>query len=115
MHALLMAKLVGASGHVYAFEPDPGLFLSRGEHMEINVFNQVKCFQAGVWVHSGRAQFFSGHHLGAGYCTEVAETSGCGAEIEVVSLDDFVFGKKHHPPNFIKMDVEGAESKVLSG
>ena len=36
-------------------------------------------------------------------------------EVEVLSLDDFVFEGKHHPPDFIKVDVEGAEGKVLGG
>ncbi len=115
MHALLMAKLVGASGHVYAFEPDPAIFQGLIEHMELNRFHHVKCVQAGVWDHSGRAQFFSGHHLGAGHCADVDGTSGCCTEIEVFSLDDFVFDRNHRPPDFIKVDVEGAESKVLFG
>jgi len=115
MHALLMAKLVGASGHVYAFEPDPMIFQRLMEHVEMNRFYHVKSVRAGVWNHSGRAQFFSGHHLGAGYCAEVGGTSDCGMEIEVFSLDDFVFERNHCPPDFIKVDVEGAESKVLSG
>jgi len=115
MHALLMAKLVGASGHVYAFEPVPAIFQGLKEHMEMNRFHHVQCVPAGAWDYSGRVQFFTGDHLGAGHCAEIGGTSGRSMEVEVLSLDDFVFEGNHHPPDFIKVDVEGAEGKVLAG
>jgi FkbM family methyltransferase len=115
MHALLMAKLVGASGHVYAFEPSPPIFEALVEQMQMNGFHHVECFQAGIWDHSGTAAFLDGHHLGAGHCAEIGAGSGSRTEIAVLSLDDFVFEKGYCPPDFIKVDVEGAESKVLSG
>ena len=35
--------------------------------------------------------------------------------IEMVALDDLVFNQKLPPPNFVKIDVEGAELDVLHG
>jgi FkbM family methyltransferase len=115
MHALLMARLVGPSGRIYAFEPVPSIFRGLKEHVEMNRFRQVECVQVGVWDRTGKTRFYSGDHLGAGHCAEVGETLGYSMEIETVSLDDFVFEKNHHPPDFIKIDVEGAEGRVLSG
>jgi hypothetical protein len=58
MHALLMAKLVGASGRVYAFEPGPDIFKCLTENIAINHFDHVKCIHAAAWDHSGKRSFF---------------------------------------------------------
>jgi FkbM family methyltransferase len=115
IHAFLMATLVSDSGQVYAFEPSPAIFQGLNENIEMNRLHHVKCVQAGVWDHSGRAQFLSGHHLGAGHCAEIRQSAGSSMDIDLLSLDDFVFERQHHPPDFIKVDVEGAEAKVLAG
>jgi FkbM family methyltransferase len=115
MHTLLMARLVGASGHVYAFEPAPGIFSGLSENIERNRLGQVQCIPAAAWNHSGKINFFTGDHLGAGHCSEKDESMEAQSEIEAFSLDDFVFGKRQYPPGFIKIDVEGAEANVLLG
>ena len=115
MHALLMAKLVGASGHIYAFEPSPVIFKGLKENIEMKSTQPRELCSGRTWDHSGRVQFLAGNHLGAGHCTEVDAMPGNGMEVEVFSLDDFVFERGHYPPDFIKIDVEGAEAKVLFG
>jgi hypothetical protein len=49
-----------------------------------------------------------------------AKTSGFSPisdiiEVKSISLDDYIFEQKGRPPSFIKIDVEGGESAVLSG
>jgi FkbM family methyltransferase len=115
MHALLMARLVGAAGNVYAFEPVPNIFNALKENVEINQLKQIKCIPSGVWDKNGKIQFFTGDHLGAGHIAEAGDESGSEMQVDVVSLDDFIFNQGHHPPDFIKIDVEGAEGKALCG
>ena len=38
-----------------------------------------------------------------------------GINVDGISLDDFVFGQGHLPPQVIKMDIEGGEVMALPG
>lgn len=116
LHTLLMARRVGKEGHVYAFEPVPELQLSLRENVGLNGFGNVTCLELAVSDATGTASFFllaGGKSIGSLAETGVAD----GAELVVntVSLDDFVFERGGRPPTFVKVDVEGAESRVLTG
>jgi FkbM family methyltransferase len=112
MHTLLFARLTGASGRVFAFEPSPEVFAALAYQLELNSIQTVTIVNQAVAEKTGEAQFDIAHHRGAGHLTDV----GRGAyKVETTSLDDFVFNRRELPPDFIKIDVEGAESRVLQG
>lgn len=48
------------------------------------------------------------------HCTSHISDDG-NMEINAVSIDDFVFEQDNIPPDFLKIDVEGAESLVIEG
>lgn len=56
-----------------------------------------------------------GHHDGAGHLAKAGAPGGAAIRVETVSLDSFVFEQGNAPPDFVKIDVEGAESSVLEG
>ena len=124
--SVILARLVGPEGRVYAFEPSPASFESLRVAADLNGFTNLMPVPAGVWEERTTLRFRRGD-AGAslvsdhveGVFGEAAEQAGersdSYVEIETVSLDDFVYAEGHPPPDFIKLDVEGAEGRALAG
>jgi len=111
-YTMLAAKLVQENGLVFAFEPNSEncrlLLLSVSE----NSFGNVRIFPLALAEAEGYAHFSS--HLGSngGFMQEAAAlASGHGSIVPVARLDSLLTP----PLDFLKMDVEGAEYRVLRG
>lgn len=115
IHALLFARLVKKLGHVYAFEPLPKIHSALQSNIALNDFSNVTCMRLAVSDRTGSTTFFIGHHVGGGHLSTVGDAQGEQLTVETISLDKFVFEQNHRPPHFIKIDIEGAEGRALSG
>lgn len=110
--SLLGARLVGTTGHVVAFEPQPAAVASIGRNVEVNAFANVDVVQAAV----GRAKgelFLRGVGTATAYLTEAAGSGGI--RVQVMSLDTYFEHQGGHEPDLVKIDVEGHEHDVLLG
>jgi FkbM family methyltransferase len=111
------AKLVGQTGHVYAFEPVPENAASIRRNIELNNFAHVTLFEKAVSHSTGKGELLLSH------CSGGATLSSAGTSpdvkgtisIELISIDDLVAQQKIAPPAVVKIDVEGAELDVLQG
>jgi FkbM family methyltransferase len=115
--SLLAARIVGSRGHVFPFEPERELAARVRENMARNGFQQFTVTEAAVWRESGTVDFARADisltpDRGTGQIRASASEKNVVA-LPAVALDDFV--KMAPPPNFIKCDVEGAESAVFAG
>jgi FkbM family methyltransferase len=115
IHALLFARLVEQSGHVFGFEPIPHICSELQSNINLNGFRNVTCVGAAVTDRPGASSFFTGHHEGAGHLASAGDEQGEQVIVQTISLDDFVFKEKNRPPDFIKIDIEGAEGNALAG
>jgi len=109
-YTLLGARLVGPAGQVVAFEPLPQNQHKLQRHLSLNQLSNVTVIQAAVCDQDGRAAFQIG---AADECGGLA-TSG-ELEVETVSLDQLWKTERLRAPRLIKIDVEGAEERVLRG
>jgi len=117
----IAAAALARNGSVLAIEPDPFLMaliqrtLGLADNSHLNV--QTLCAAAGARhevasfciARNGRASNYL--HVAAGRMT-----AGGAANmhlVPVLPLDSLL--ETHAPPNFVKIDVEGAEIEVLSG
>jgi len=110
LYSLLAAKAVGPHGSVYAFEPLPRNVSFLRRNLEANKIQNAFVFEAAVSDRKGTVQFNQGEDHATGFIG----TDG-DIEIQTVSLDDLVSEGQVHPPDYLKIDVEGAESSVLNG
>ena len=110
-YSLLAARLVGSSGRVVAFEPNSEncrLLLSSvrlGEVANVELI-PVACDRATGWAYYSTHVGSNGGLIDAG---DVLHRPG--VVIPTFRLDDVVTG----PVDFLKLDVEGAEGRVVQG
>lgn len=103
--AIAFAEAVGPAGHVHAFEPLDSQYEIIAHNLQANLSlaGRVTVHRFALDEVSGKQLFFS---QGAG-----ARPSAEGERVETRALDDLDFAKV----DFIKLDIEGAESACLRG
>lgn len=111
---LIAAKLVGPEGRVFAFEPEPKNFSMLERNVRLNGYDNVTLVQMAVSDRVGveELHLFSdswGHSL-----SSMNRDAGL-VSVPVTSLDEFLAKEGDPPISFVKMDIEGAESKALQG
>ncbi len=113
-----MARGVGPTGEVHAFEPDPRIYPRLCHHLELNGLTWVFPRECGLLdrrleaheISLPRQLGWASIVQGAGHATEVVR-------VAMVTLDEYV--EEHHVDpqriSLIKLDVEGAELQALRG
>lgn len=109
-YTLLLSKLVGPSGSVYAFEPFPRNLSFLQHHVAKNGLQNVRVIEAAVSDSSGAVQFEAGPTSSMGHISGKGDLT-----VRSEQLDDVVEQRRIAAPDFIKIDVEGAEVAVLRG
>ncbi|MGH9821895.1 MAG: FkbM family methyltransferase [Blastocatellia bacterium] len=108
---LLAARLAGNRGRVFAFEPLFENAESIREQVEVNNLGNCEVVRAAVSDVPGSAPFTITENNSMG---RMAGTDEQGElTVETISIDSFAGANQR--PNVIKIDVEGAEVKVLEG
>ena len=110
MHSILLSRLVGAKGRVFAFEPDPDVVRALRDAIALNGQQNVQLVERALGDSTGRAHFARGENAAIG---ALQPQASAGFEVSVVRLDDFVFAEQNAAPQLLKLDVEGAEASVL--
>jgi FkbM family methyltransferase len=108
---LLMAKLVGRSGHIYTFEPYPSNVEKIQHNLSINGVSNYTVVSEAVSNSNGVAPLFVSSDAAT---PSLVEQRGEGyLPVPTVTLDSFMLN--HRDPQLIKVDVEGAEGLILQG
>jgi FkbM family methyltransferase len=115
--SLLAARLVGAEGRVYAFDPVPQNAAAVRANAALNGFANVAALELAAGAAAARepllvVEDLSWSHLASRGDHPQAERT---VEVEVAALDDLVAAGELEPPTFVKIDVEGSEVEVLRG
>ena len=115
-YTLLMAQLVGENGKVYSFEPDPVNFQLLKKSVEINGFENVVLIQKAVSNITDKVKLFLGDDDSAINRIYDAKLGDAKESIDVdsVTIDEY-FKENDELINFIKLDSEGSEVKIING
>ena len=116
LHTLNMARIVGNTGRVFAFEPDPSNFEILRKNVKINNYQNIILEEKAVGDKHGRATLYQSHHPGNHRLFPQTKQAKGEVEVELTSLDKyFIDSNLAEKINFIKIDVEGLEFSVLNG
>jgi len=117
--SLLLAKTAGEQGHVYAFEALPQNVERWRKNIELNGMEaRLSLFAGAVTQATGPVRFLVHESVGMGKAVGSAgRDDQYLSEVTVpgISLDEFVYGQGHPPPQAVKMDIEGGEVLALPG
>ena len=117
--SVMLARCVGMTGKVFAFEPSPASQKLFRRHMRLNeVDRQVELIPAAVGNRSGHAILHAwGSHVGNTLAARDPIAGGTGykeVSVQVLTLDQFC-KDRGILPKWVKVDTEGWELRVLQG
>ena len=114
-YTLNFEKLIGENGKIFAFEPEPDNFkLLEKNIIENKLNNHVKVFHKAVSNKKGISNLLIGPTSGTNSLVESFNTNDKIVEVDTIVLDEF-FSDFEHEINFVKIDTEGHDAKVLQG
>jgi FkbM family methyltransferase len=109
-YSLLSARLVGNSGKVYSFEPLEQNLRYLRRHVDLNHLENVTVLPVAVSEKRGVCCFEEGLNTSMGHLSSQGNLT-----VPVVALDELLASGEIVAPDFLKIDVEGAELLVLLG
>jgi FkbM family methyltransferase len=114
MHTLLLSHQVGATGRVIAAEPEPRALDELIWHLEANNCQNVKVHRCAVGDRIGMGRFVAAESAYTGHLA--TDTPGStGMPVHITTIDALVLEERIQRLRLVKVDVEGAESSVLTG
>jgi len=109
-HTLYASSLVGSRGRVYAFEPAPKNIANIKKHVAMNHLANVSLIEAAVSDFDGVSHFDCASSAVAGHLS-----ADGGLAVRTITLDHEIDAGALPEPDYIKIDAEGAELRILEG
>ena len=117
--SLLLAKAVGESGRVFAFEALPSNIARLRQNLSLNgQTSHVEICAGAVVDRPGQVLFITGPSGSTGQAEGSAgriHAQDSNLFVPGISLDSFVYSEGNPAPAIAKMDIEGGEVRALPG
>jgi FkbM family methyltransferase len=116
--SIAMSRIVGDGGKVFAFEAIPSTAERCRKNLELNTCNNVQLVNKALSDECGKVEFRipegGNIHSMASMVWHKNQSDVLSVEVDAITIDlDQQF--KDLMPSFLKIDVEGAEGKVILG
>lgn len=120
LYSVALARGVGPTGEVAAFEPNPASYARLVRHRAMNRLTWLKTYPAAVSDRAGETQLLTYGELDSTsthlrYDDEIQNAASAPISIRSLRLDDLVERGELRPPQFVKVDVEGHGHHALEG
>jgi FkbM family methyltransferase len=114
VYSLLMARLVGPTGQVFSYEPGSEARALLERSRELNGAENLRIFPLALSnrAREGRLLFKRSIEDNA---LDYGDGSSDGETILITTLDQEIFARRWPSPDFIKIDAEGEEPRILEG
>lgn len=110
-YTIAMSRIIGPEGHVYAFEPFCENVESILFHTRVNKSENCTVVQCAV----AERPSITGFVIAASNAEGAIGSKNSHYYVPTVSIDSLVESEIIPPPDVMKIDVEGAEDRVLAG
>lgn len=120
LYGVLLARVVGSTGVVVAFEPHRETYQQLLENLKLNQLTNVRAYQKAVGEQTGSMKLYLGGVV-ANFSLMPSGVEGFVEgktpfeQVEVVRGDEFVQSAGLPIPRAVKIDVEGFEYSVIKG
>jgi FkbM family methyltransferase len=115
--SIIFARLVGASGKVFAFEADIENSICARENIRLAEqwfdLHNIELIESAVWSHSGELDFSTEGTMGSSAISIVGPGRGISIKVPCTTIADFCASRAIDQIDFIKIDIEGGEIEVL--
>lgn len=113
---LLASKIVGPKGRVISIEACPSIYEHLVKNISLNKLTNVVSLNRAITDACGRVEIFraANHNLGASSLLSASDSVSEGF-VEAATLSDVLAENGGLSARAIKIDVEGAESSVVTG
>ncbi len=108
--SVLCSDIVGKQGRVYSFEPLPMNLLFLRKHIKINNCENIKVFKTCISDSISEEFFDNTQGSATGHLSPEGKL-----KVSVNTLDNLLNNGDIKPPDFIKINAEGAEQSILIG
>lgn len=112
---LLNFARLNPSGKIYGFEPVPFLFENAKKNIDLNVFRNIYLNNLAISDQKGSLFFELPQNRNFGSINMSFESTPGSREVKAITIDEFIELNQIDQVDFIKVDVEGFEYKVLRG
>ncbi len=110
-YTLAFSRLVGSSGHVWAFEPLAENMHNLSRHVRLNRIGNATLVQIAV---ADKTEILAFDVAPSNSMGRISDKEG-SYWVPAASIDELISRGLIPLPDLIKLDVEGAESRVLAG
>lgn len=115
VYALSMARAVGPSGRVWAFEPTTATAEHLADGIAANGFANLVLDRRGISSRAGTAEISLNAHPELNEIVRDGAASGPTERIALASLDELAVELGWQGIDFVKIDAEGEESRIIEG
>ena len=115
VYTVAMAKAVGGSGHVWAFEPTPATAECLQHSLDANEFDNVTLVRAAVSERAGSMDFSLSRYAEENSVAKMGTVGEGVLRVATVTLDQMAADRGCTNIDLVKLDVEGHEFEVIRG
>lgn len=115
VYSLSMAQTVGPTGRVWAFEPASATARLLAESIAVNGFAQVQLEKSALSDRCGTATLFLDTNSELNAIVSDAAPGSASETVPLLTLDECMQRQDWRDIDFLKIDAEGEEGRILAG